>query len=437
MNTDFLNNGYFDGRYFRSRNWYNSSTDFFINPGIVPIQISNNGENREDYNYIPQLFGDGTKGYKISQRLYLLNTNINTYRALYEGYKPNGTNGSTNRYQQPYSTVEKVSDGVYRFFTSYPTSASNRVSITTTNFSANILTWYRVDSIWDTQNLILNVYDENDELLFTQSAAVSTIYFQNLTNIYFAMLGGEKERYCDNIILDLDNTYITVGNEIVWGKDELNHENKEKIKIVYQRETTQEQSYTIPKSDYYLIITTAGAGCSEPAIIFSENRTPILMQESNISVSNTTRYFKYKLVYLEKNDVITFPEMLTSGNWPSYQAIIYQISGIDMSSASEIYFQSIRDAQLVYNLYEEDMDINKYLLFGACYGRANSTTYIRDDTVLLTEIDCDFKFQNTQTLNSMNSLYYGYGSDLPIIKMFGYDGGGAAITCIKITNNNK
>ena len=191
------------------------------------------------------------------------------------------------------------------------------------------------------------------------------------------------------------------------------------IVLKYNNGTSGSTSYTITDDGLYLIIASQSYGGSA-SITLPSGRTELL----NGDIRSGNRGMVWNLVELQTDDIVTMSA--TASSWTAFSKSIYKLNNMNFNSNSSVV-NSAMISDNTAQLAPPSTD-DKCLIFGVGMGRASGN--YRNDTDTTGKV-IDAQYTGTVGVNTVVALYYGTASDLPTVSLYGYDGGGAYISCIK------
>lgn len=191
------------------------------------------------------------------------------------------------------------------------------------------------------------------------------------------------------------------------------------IALKYNNGTAGSSSYTIEDDGLYLVIASRSYS-GTATITLPSGRTPILSKD----LEQGNRGMKWRLVELLSGDIVTMSASASS--WVSFSKSIYKLSNTGFNNLSSTIYNNATSNDGTAQLAPPNT-ANKCLLVGIAMGRTSANR--RNDTVTTGKI-IEAEYTGAVGVNTLVALYYGTGSDLPTIKMYGYDGGGAFESCL-------
>ena len=211
---------------FRYKNYlYTGSVGRTVAP-ILPIvnEYDIFDASKSDVQLYGNPFSDSTKHWKLSIRVLTFSSNVSVRVFCGNGYK------STNvSYAVPYFYISKNSNKIGMRFSSYGGSSESENNIFGYPLKDIYFDrWIRLEMEWlpKTLTFISRIYDSNDLIIDCQQKD-NVSYTLNTTNNVHMSLGTNgmrNDRYANDMIFDLGNTYWTIDGKISWGHDYREHE---------------------------------------------------------------------------------------------------------------------------------------------------------------------------------------------------------------------
>lgn len=192
------------------------------------------------------------------------------------------------------------------------------------------------------------------------------------------------------------------------------------LTLVYNNSTYGATTYSVNANGLYLLTASYSAQGSS-SIGLPSGKTALLQG----TLSTTDRGIKWAIVELERGDTVTLSA--APSGWRAFAKAVYFLENIRISSTSSVEntaFTKDGTAQLT-----PPNDSNKYFVLGIGMGMGNGN-YSDNTSLIGATVDAQSK-DNIGTY-TVAGLYYGTGSDLPVFKFYGYDGGCAGIACIRV-----
>lgn len=190
-------------------------------------------------------------------------------------------------------------------------------------------------------------------------------------------------------------------------------------------------SYTIPEDGTYLLILSSGAGYDPSTVSYTlpYGRNEIVSDVVTNADGTYGYQMRYMIANLKENDVIQTNTFRTAGQWawPSMINALYKIDGYIVDPDVTCDLTRVGDGNAIYTPPNNN---DKYLELGIAYSGYNMT---RNDTNL-TGKDPEIVVEESVGYQSLIAMYYGEGNKLPTISMYGYNGGGGVVACLKIAN---
>ena len=191
--------------------------------------------------------------------------------------------------------------------------------------------------------------------------------------------------------------------------------------LVYNNATSGTTTYSVNANGIYLIISSYSAN-GQGSITLPAGRTALLSQTLS---STNQRGMKWVLVELQRGDSISIYS--AAGAWLAFSKAIFFLENSRFRSASELVNSTIVSDGLAQ--LNPPNDSNKYLVFGVGMGRGNGNY---SDNTSLTGATVDTYEKDNIGSYTVTGLYYGTGSEMPVVKFYGYDGGCGCVVCIKV-----
>lgn len=133
-----------------------------------------------------------------------------------------GSNGSSNT---PSIAYKRSTRKLRSVFTTSSTPTGSAYNTYTVNLDDTVVayeTWYEAVAEWDSQNIVLSLYDENGLLLEQQSVATSGVLrWQNINYANTPMGIMPGARTMPRLTIDLKNTFLELDHVIIRGMNEM------------------------------------------------------------------------------------------------------------------------------------------------------------------------------------------------------------------------
>ena len=198
---------------------------------------------------------------------------------------------------------------------------------------------------------------------------------------------------------------------------------KEVLELKYNNGNTGESTYTIPKAGTYLIAVVyslAGSG----SITLPQGVTALYSGSVLIGSGSSEKGLKIVVASLHKNDVITMQTSVS--NWTANAKLVIKLpfdvtSLIDSGTAS--------DSKIEFNLSSGS---GRVLCVAVAWARiqtsGSSNAQLWDLTEIETDMDCIAGVVGT---NCLLRAFICDAADFPMVKAYGYDGGGVAVAVLQ------
>ena len=188
-------------------------------------------------------------------------------------------------------------------------------------------------------------------------------------------------------------------------------------------------SYTIAEDGTYLLILSSGAGYDPSTVSYTlPNGRSEIVSDVVTQADGTYGYqMRYVIVDLEENDVLQTNISRGTGQyaWPSMINALYKIDGYIVNPGMTSHLNKVSDGNATYTPPNNN---DKYLEIGIAYSgydvKRNDTSLVGKDPEIIVEESVGYQ--------SLIAMYYGEGSKLPTISMYGYNGGGGVVGCLRI-----
>ncbi len=189
------------------------------------------------------------------------------------------------------------------------------------------------------------------------------------------------------------------------------------IELVENNTTSGSSTFTITENGTYLIIVSVSHQGSK-SITLPQGRTATIEQAVEVA-DEGHRGMTVVIADLEANDVVTLSA--TPSQWNAFSKQIYKLSNV---SASSVYStQAKADGNQTFSVPAS----GNYLVVGLCFGI--SSGYYYDMT------SGSIASKNVTTnvgVNAIAKVYADEGNNIPVLDLYGYDGGGAFFIAINI-----